>query len=222
LHLNDDDLIKYLHDYKVSDLNGLYLKLQREEINPDSLIHEIELKLKHPQKEFQNDQKGDGIFNRFLTTARNITGGITLFGTKENFMHSYAKCCNPIPGDEIMGYVTKGEGIKIHLKSCHNFVLMAASDPQRVVEVAWPSTEGGEYVAAIYITGEDRPGLLNDITHSISTYQSTNIRAVKIDVRDSVFEGTIMLNVKDKNHLERITERLNKVKGVSQAKRMGD
>ena len=222
LHLNDDDLIKYLHDYKVSDLNGLYLKLQREEINPDSLIHEIELKLKHPQKEFQNDQKGDGIFNRFLTTARNITGGITLFGTKENFMHSYAKCCNPIPGDEIMGYVTKGEGIKIHLKSCHNFVLIAASDPQRVVEVAWPSTEGGEYVAAIYITGEDRPGLLNDITHSISTYQSTNIRAVKIDVRDSVFEGTIMLNVKDKNHLERITERLNKVKGVSQAKRMGD
>ena len=222
LHLNDDDLIKYLHDYKVSDLNGLYLKLQREEINPDSLIHEIELKLKHPQKEFQNDQKGEGIFNRFLTTARNITGGITLFGTKENFMHSYAKCCNPIPGDEILGYVTKGEGIKIHLKSCHNFVLMAASDPQRVVEVAWSSTEGGEYVAAIYITGEDRPGLLNDITHSISTYQSTNIRAVKIDVRDSVFEGTIMLNVKDKNHLERITERLNKVKGVSQAKRMGD
>ncbi len=222
LHLNDDDLIKYLHDYKVSDLNGFYLKLQREEINPDSLIHEIELKLKHPQKEFQNDQKGDGIFNRFLTTARNITGGITLFGTKENFMHSYAKCCNPIPGDEIMGYVTKGDGIKIHLKSCHNFVLMAASDPQRVVEVAWPSTEGGEYVAAIYITGEDRPGLLNDITHSISTYQSTNIRAVKIDVRDSVFEGTIMLNVKDKTHLERITERLNKVKGVSKAKRMGD
>jgi RelA/SpoT family (p)ppGpp synthetase len=222
LHLNDDDLLKYLHDYKVSDLNGFYLKLQREEINPDTLIHEIELRLKHPQPESTNDQKGEGIFNRFLTTARNITGGITLFGTKENFMHSYAKCCNPIPGDEIMGYVTKGEGIKIHLKSCHNFVLMAASDPQRVVEVAWPSTEGGEYVAAIYITGEDRPGLLNDITHSISTYQSTNIRAVKIDVRDSVFEGTIMLNVKDKTHLERITERLNKVKGVSKAKRMGD
>jgi RelA/SpoT family (p)ppGpp synthetase len=219
LHLNDDDLIKYLHDYKVSDLNGFYLKLQREEINPDSLIHEIELKLKHPQKEFQNDQKGNGIFNRFLTTARNITGGITLFGTKENFMHSYAKCCNPIPGDEIMGYVTKGEGIKIHLKSCHNFVLMAASDPQRVVEVAWPSTEGGEYVAAIYITGEDRPGLLNDITHSISTYEDTNIRSVKIDTKDSMFEGSIIINVKNKEHLEEIIDRLRKLKGIISVRR---
>jgi guanosine-3',5'-bis(diphosphate) 3'-pyrophosphohydrolase len=220
LHINDDDFVKYLHEYKVTDLKEFFLKLQQEEINPDTLIREIELKLKHPQQGLQKDQKGEGIFNRFLTTARNITGGITLFGNKDNY--SYAKCCNPIPGDEIMGYVTKGEGIKIHLKSCHNFVSMAASDSQRVVEVSWPQADSGVYVAAIYISGEDRAGLLNDITHSISTYQDTNIRAVKIDVQDSMFEGTIMLNVTDKDHLERIMERLRKIKGVVIAKRMGE
>ena len=222
LHINDDDLTKYLHDLKIDDLQDFYLKLNREEINPDDIIHDIELKLKHPQPEAVKEQIAEGLFNRFLTTARNITGGISLFGAKDNFLHSYAKCCNPIPGDEIMGYVTKGEGIKIHTKSCRNFKLMAEADPQRVVEITWPTADSGEYVAAIYINGEDRSGMLNEITHSISTYQNTNIRAVKIDVKDSMFEGTIMINVKNTEHLERIIERLRKIKGVLLTKRMGE
>jgi len=222
LHINDDDLTKYLHDLKIDDLQDFYLKLNREEINPDDIIHDIELKLKHPQPEAVKEQIAEGLFNRFLTTARNITGGISLFGAKDNFLHSYAKCCNPIPGDEIMGYVTKGEGIKIHTKSCRNFKLMAEADPQRVVEITWPTADSGEYVAAIYINGEDRSGMLNEITHSISTYQNTNIRAVKIDVKDSMFEGTIMINVKNTEHLERIIERLKKIKGVLLTKRMGE
>jgi RelA/SpoT family (p)ppGpp synthetase len=222
LHINDDDLTKYLHDLKIDDLQDFYLKLNREEINPDDIIHDIELKLKHPQPEAVKEQIAEGLFNRFLTTARNITGGISLFGAKDNFLHSYAKCCNPIPGDEIMGYVTKGEGIKIHTKSCRNFILMAETDPQRVVEITWPTADSGEYVTAIYIAGEDRSGMLNEITHSISTYQNTNIRAVKIDVKDSMFEGTIMINVKNTEHLERIIERLRKIKGVLLTKRMGE
>lgn len=222
LHINDDDLTKYLHDLKIDDLQDFYLKLNREEINPDDIIHDIELKLKHPQPEAVKEQIAEGLFNRFLTTARNITGGISLFGAKDNFLHSYAKCCNPIPGDEIMGYVTKGEGIKIHTKSCRNFNLMAETDPQRVVEITWPTADSGEYVTAIYIAGEDRSGMLNEITHSISTYQNTNIRAVKIDVKDSMFEGTIMINVKNTEHLERIIERLRKIKGVLLTKRMGE
>ncbi len=222
LHINEDDLMKYLHDFKVVNLGEFYEKLQHGEINPDAVIQEIELKLKHPPQEGvkEDEENNKGIFTRFINTARNITGGITLFGSNDAFMHSYAKCCNPIPGDDIVGYVSKGEGVKVHLKTCKNFLMMAEAEPQRVVEVGWPSANGGEYAAAIRISGEDRTGLLNDITHSISTYNNTNIRGVKIDVKDSMFDGKIMINVKNTEHLNRIIEKLRKIKGVAHTERL--
>ena len=161
-----------------------------------------------------------GLFNRFLRTARDITGGITVLGRQEAYLHSFAKCCNPIPGDEIVGFISRGEGVKIHLKECHNFARMVEREPQRVVEVGWPSINGAEYAAAIRIAGEDRTGLLNDITHLISSYQNTNIRGVKIDVRDSMFDGSILINVRNTEHLHRIIEKLKNVRGVSHAERL--
>jgi guanosine-3',5'-bis(diphosphate) 3'-pyrophosphohydrolase len=220
LHINDDDLFEILRDMKIADLKDFYIKIHRADIDPDKIIKEIDQKIKHPPAEGIKDEKTEGLFNKFLATARNITGGITLFGSHDKFLHSYAKCCNPIPGDEIVGFVTKGEGIKIHLKSCHNFISMSSNEPQRVVEVGWPTTETGEYSAAIYLRGEDHAGMLNDITHSISSYQSTNIRAVKIDVHSQIFEGTIIISVKNKEHLERIIEKLRKIDGIIKADRM--
>jgi len=85
--------------------------------------------------------------------------------------------------------------------------------------VDWPQTEGDEFAAAIKISGEDRSGLLNDITHLISTFQNTNIRGVNMNSKDSFFEGLIVLNVKNTDHLGRIIEKLRKVRGVSRAER---
>lgn len=219
-HLNDDGLMEYLHNMKIDDMREFFIKIHKGDIDPDVIVKDIELKMRHPYSEQVKEEKTEGLFNKFLTTARNITGGITLFGNQDKFLHSYAKCCNPIPGDEIVGFVTKGEGIKIHLKTCHNFLSMSANDPHRVVDVGWPSTDTDEYSAAIYIRGEDHSGMLNEITHSISTYQNTNIRAVKIDVKDQIFDGTIIINVKNKEHLERIIEKLRKIKGILRADRM--
>lgn len=221
LHLNEDDLLKHLSEFRVSDLGEFYEKVQHGTINPDAAVREIEIRMKHPQQqEPVREDTSEGIFSRFISTARNITGGITLFGSSDSFMHSYAKCCNPIPGDEIVGFVTKGEGVKVHIKSCRNFVRLAEAEPQRVVDVGWPKANGNEFAAAIRISGEDRTGLLNDITHSISSYNNTNIRGVKIDVKDSMFEGSIMINVKNTEHLNRIIEKLRKIRGVSRTERL--
>jgi GTP diphosphokinase / guanosine-3',5'-bis(diphosphate) 3'-diphosphatase len=219
LHINEDELSKYIQHYKADNLKEFYLKIQREEINPDAVVQEIIVNLKHPKQESEKTSVPEGLFNRFLNTARNITEGITLFGSHENFLHSYAKCCNPIPGDEIVGYVTTGEGVKIHLKSCKSFALLALEDQRRVVEVGWPPSDKMVFMSAIRISGEDRAGLLNDITHAISSYQNTNIHGVNISTKDSMFDGTLIINVKDKDHLERIIEKLKKIKGVSHAER---
>ena len=220
LHVNDDDLVGYYHDFHASDLADFFIKIQRNEINPDAVLQEIELKLKHLHPGETHEEPKEGIFDRFVSTARNITSGISLFGTQDNFMHSYAKCCNPIPGDEVVGYVTKGEGIKVHLKICKNLQLLMEHDLSRIVDVGWPTTNGAEFTTAIHISGEDRTGMLNDITHTISTYQNTNIHGVKIDAKDSLFDGTIIIGVRNKEHLERIVEKLRKIKGVFTAERL--
>jgi len=223
LSINDDEVIGFAHDFGADDMGEFYEKIHSGLIDADTVIREIEIQKKHPQPESPQRIDGqEGLFNRFLTTARNITGGITVFGNREAFLHSFAKCCNPIPGDEIVGFITKGEGVKIHLKTCPNFARMSESQASRILEVGWPSINGGEYAAAIRISGEDRTGLLNEITQLISGYQNTNIRGVKIDVKDSLFDGSILVNVKNTEHLNRIIEKLKKVRGVSSAQRQAE
>ncbi|HLB00271.1 MAG TPA: RelA/SpoT family protein, partial [Bacteroidota bacterium] len=220
LSVSDDEVVGYAHDFGADDMGEFYEKIHSGLIDADTVIREIVLEKKHPRPEGrERADTGEGLFNRFLTTARNITGGITVFGNRESFLHSFARCCNPIPGDDIVGFITRGEGVKIHLKSCQNFKRMSETQSQRVIEVGWPSINGGEYAAAIRISGEDRTGLLNEITQLISSYQNTNIRGVKIDVKDSMFDGSIMVNVKNTEHLNRIIEKLKRVRGVSHTER---
>jgi (p)ppGpp synthase/HD superfamily hydrolase len=182
------------------------------------------LQVKHIQPEEKKEEEAPaGFIDRFIQTARKVTGGISLRGgSQDSFLHSYAKCCNPIPGDPIIGYVSQGDGIKVHRANCKNIQELMLTDKNRIIEVSWPQIEGTEFSAAIKISGEDRTGLLNDITHSISTYQNTNIRGVNIESQDRLFEGYILVYVKDKEHLNRLTERLRKIKGVTFAERFSE
>lgn len=140
-------------------------------------------------------------------------------GSNENFLHQYAKCCSPIPGDEIVGFVTVGEGIKIHRKDCKNVISMRMAESERLVEVSWPNTTGPDFIAALRIAGKDRPALLSDITHVISMFENTNIRSVNMDSKGPIFEGQIIVFVKNTEHLTRLIERLKRVEGVIEAER---
>ena len=129
-------------------------------------------------------------------------------------MYTYAKCCNPIPGDPVIGFITIGEGIKIHRKTCVNLISLSSTESSKLVNVQWPEAEGSLFVAGISIRGKDRPGILNDVSHSIVTFQNTNIKSINISSSDSVFEGSVTLYVNNLDHLLRIMERLKRVTGV--------
>ncbi|HUN66173.1 MAG TPA: bifunctional (p)ppGpp synthetase/guanosine-3',5'-bis(diphosphate) 3'-pyrophosphohydrolase [Bacteroidota bacterium] len=220
VHISEDELSRMLGDFRLNDMREFFLRIRRGELSPEAVLQEVELRQKHTMAEPEPAPTDEGIFNRFLTTARTLTRGITILGTHDNFLHAFAKCCNPIPGDEIVGYITKGEGVKIHLRSCRNLQAMMVADPVRIVEVGWPVANGVEYPAAVHLSGEDRTGMLNDVTHTISTYQNTNIRGVKIDTKDSLFDGTIIIGVRNTEHLDRIIEKLKKIRGVFRAERL--
>jgi (p)ppGpp synthase/HD superfamily hydrolase len=134
-------------------------------------------------------------------------------------MHSYAKCCNPIPGDPVIGYITVGEGIKIHRKTCTNLLKISETEGSKLVPVQWPQTENSLFVAGLKIIGEDSPGILNDISHTIVSYQNTNIKSLNLSTTDSTFEGNVTLYVHNLEHLQRLIERLKKLKGVYSVER---
>jgi GTP pyrophosphokinase len=153
-------------------------------------------------------------FEDFAQITRKDAGDILIDGKKTGMLYSYAKCCNPIPGDPVIGYITVGEGIKIHRKTCNNLINLSTGDSSKLIQVDWPYSEGSYFVAGMIIKGEDRPGILNDIAHTIVSFGNTNIKSININANFSNFEGTITLYVNNLEYLNRLIERLKKVKGV--------
>ena len=158
-------------------------------------------------------------FDEFAQETRKDAGGILVDGKKSELLYSYAKCCNPIPGDPIIGYITVGEGIKIHRKTCLNLLNLSTSDSGKLVPVEWPYSEDSFFVAGLLIKGEDRPGILNDIANTIVTFGNTNIKSININANNSSFEGTITLYVNNLDYLNRLIERIKKVRGIYSVER---
>ena len=105
-------------------------------------------------------------------------------------MYTLAKCCNPIPGDDVFGFVTINEGIKIHRTSCPNAPELLSRHGDRVLKAVWASKIEMSFVAHLIIKGTDRMGLMNDVTRVISQDLQVNIQNLSIGVNDGIFEGS--------------------------------
>ncbi|HAV22357.1 MAG: RelA/SpoT family protein [Ignavibacteria bacterium GWA2_55_11] len=220
LHYSEDDLTKFVHQMRFDNLHDFYAAVGEGKVDADAVVEQLELRAKHPTQEFKGTpEETQTLFTKFLSSAREMATGITIFGSHENLMHQYAKCCNPIPGDEIVGFVTTGEGIKIHRKDCKNIISLRLVESARLVDVNWPPSSGADFIVAVHVSGKDRPGLLSDVTHAISTFQNTNIRSVNMDSKGPIFDGQIILFVKDTEHLARIIEKIKKVPGIIEVDR---
>jgi (p)ppGpp synthase/HD superfamily hydrolase len=218
--ISKEEFEKFIHSLKYADIQAFYYAIVSQTIDVDTTIEQYVVRLKHPAAEdVVQMPDSNSLFSKFINTARDLTSGISILGVNDNFLHQYAKCCNPIPGDPIVGFVTTVEGIKIHRKDCKNILSLRLAESERIVEVTWPSEHNTDYITGIHISGEDRPGLLSDITHAISTYQNTNIRTVNVDSHGSAFDGKFVLYVKDTDHLARIIEKIKNVSGIQNVER---
>ncbi|HEV7348526.1 RelA/SpoT family protein [Telluribacter sp.] len=128
--------------------------------------------------------------------------------------YKLAACCNPIAGDDVFGFVTINEGIKIHRTTCPNAVELMSKHGNRVIKAKWKSQKEKAFLAGLRITGTDRMGLVNDVTRIISNELNINMRGITIDTKDGVFEGDIRLYVQDTKHLDMLINKLDRVDGV--------
>jgi GTP pyrophosphokinase len=128
--------------------------------------------------------------------------------------YTLSSCCNPIPGDEIFGFVTINEGIKIHRVNCPNAVHLLSKYSYRVVKSKWTQASEVSFLAGIRITGLDDIGIISGISQVISTDLKVNMRSISVLSNDGMFEGTIMVFVNDTKHLDTLMRKLLQVKGV--------
>ena len=132
----------------------------------------------------------------------------------DHFDYKISPCCNPIPGDEVFGFITIREGIKIHKTNCPNAVQLMSNYAYRIVKARWTSQQKIAFLAGIKITGIDDVGLVNNITKLISGQLNVNMRSISFDSHDGVFEGTIMVYVHDTKHLKKLMAKMKLVDGV--------
>ncbi len=132
----------------------------------------------------------------------------------DHFDYKFAPCCNPIPGDEVFGFITINEGIKIHKTNCPNAIQLMSNYAYRIVKARWTSQQKIAFLAGIKVTGIDDVGLVNNITRLISGELNVNMRSIRFDSEDGVFDGTIMVYVHDTRHLTQLISKLKSVEGV--------
>ncbi|MDZ7763973.1 MAG: ACT domain-containing protein [Melioribacteraceae bacterium] len=209
---NIDEMNRIAHKLRYDNPRQLFKDIATGKLDPEEIIN--------PPREEQDDDSNELVFDSFVQQARRAGGGsIVVEGEHDGIQHSYAKCCNPIPGDPIIGFITTGEGIKIHRKDCVNVIQMSKTQSDKLVPVSWPKANGSMFVAGINIHGEDVPGILKDISNIITTYKNTNIKSVNISTGDSMFHGTIAVYVSDLEHLKKLMERLKKNRGIYSVER---
>jgi guanosine-3',5'-bis(diphosphate) 3'-pyrophosphohydrolase len=137
----------------------------------------------------------------------------------KNIQYQMARCCNPIPGDEVFGFITINEGIKIHRNNCPNAEHLMSKMNYRCIKARWQSKKLEERIAAIRINGIDNIGLVNRLTEIISKQHNVNMKSISFETDDGIFEGRIKVLVYDTEHLEQLMSKFEQVEGVQRVTR---
>ncbi len=156
-----------------------------------------------------------GVVGRVLDRFR-LGRGVRIQGV-DGLMVRYAQCCQPVPGDGVVGYVTRGRGISIHRADCPNLLTVPDSNERRV-EIDWQHQEGEVFVVCLGVTGEDRRGLYADLMSAVSG-TGTNIKSVDLKAKDGAMFGTVLVEVENQTHLTKVMRAMHRVKGVTSVDR---
>ena len=133
---------------------------------------------------------------------------------KETLKYSLADCCNPIPGDQVFGFITINDGVKVHKKECKNSLSLQSNYSYRLLSAKWIDSSLEEFKSVLKLTGIDNKGLVSKVTRLISNNMKVNITKINFDTDDNLFTGIIHVNVNNKSILDKLVKKLNKIDGI--------
>ncbi len=194
------------------DFDQVYAALGRGDLGPTAVL-----------KQFFPDHDPAEVVERPPTALQRLAARLRISGRgvriqgMDNLMVRYSRCCQPVPGDPVIGYVTRGRGVSIHRKDCPN-VLALSRDPERRIEIEWAAEKGDRFFVKLYMRGTDRRGLLSDVAKAI-TDTGTDISHADMRATEGGMHGEFVVEVRDLAHLEKVRRAIGRVKGVLDVER---
>ncbi len=217
--LNQSNLEELANYYKInSSLDLLYeiaiKKIDLKElkdftVHGDKLLPPKPIKLVEEKQEFQDNKP----------LSKKDTELIIFGESSDKIMYTLANCCKPIPGDDVFGFITTGEGLKIHRTNCPNATRLLANHAHRVVKTKWAKNKEISFLTGLKIIGLDDVGVIHKITNLISGELKVNISAMTIEANEGIFQGNVKVFVKDKEQLDTLVEALLALPGIERVDR---
>ncbi len=212
---NQHNIEELVHFYKVPSSLDLLYRIATKSIDLRELkdFHLFGDRIEHPKPkptihEVNIDHQHHKHFNK-------KDSELIIFGeSSDRIVYTLAKCCNPIPGDDVFGFVSTGKGLIIHRTSCPNATQLMANYGHRVVKTKWAKNKEISFLTGLKIIGMDDVGIINKITNVISGEMRVNIAALTIESAEGIFRGTIKVFVHDKEELEELVDRLRQLHGI--------
>jgi guanosine-3',5'-bis(diphosphate) 3'-pyrophosphohydrolase len=190
-----------------TDFDHVYAALGRGDVGPTAVLKQV-----FPDHDpAEVAQRQPTALERLAERLRISGRGVRIQGM-DNLMVRYSRCCQPVPGDDVVGYVTRGRGVSIHRTDCPN-VLSLARDPERRMDIEWAAEKGDRFFVRLYMKGTDRRGLLSDVAKAISD-TGTDIQHADMRATEGGMHGEFVVEVQDLAHLEKVRRAITRVKGV--------
>jgi len=212
--IKSGELAKVASEFSFKDVDDLIVAVGYGKVTANQIIGKI---LPAERLEQQGEEEEGRLKRLIQKVTRGGSKDALLIKGVDNIVVRYAGCCNPLPGDKVVGFITRGRGVTIHTSDCKNIM---DDDPNRKVEVEWDSAKEYIYPVRIRIYSEDKKGLLADISNSITSNKAniTNARVETTDEKKAI--GTFEVEIRDLDHLKKVIKGLEKVKGVHRVERM--
>jgi GTP pyrophosphokinase len=211
--LGADELAKVATGLKLNDVQHLHASVAQGDVSVTQILRAV-----HPDlDERQEPALKASPFERLVERFRGRAGKAIRIQGADGLMVRYAQCCQPVPGDSVVGYVTRGRGVSIHRADCPN-LLMLAHEPERRLEIDWQEGAGERFLVRLAMAGFDRRGLYADLAAAMST-TGNDIRSLELHTTDGRVTGSALVEVENLAHLKKIISAARRVKGITEIQR---
>lgn len=208
---DEADLLKAAKALHLTDVNHLVASIGQGDVNVSQVLKEL-----FPDVETDGEIVKPGPLDWLVDRVRGSPKGVRIQGV-DGLMVRYAQCCQPVPGDPVVGYVTRGRGVSIHRSDCPN-LLMLVQEPERRIDIDWKELEGEKFMVRLALEATDRRGLYADLAAAVSA-TGTDIRSFDLHSTDGYVLGELVVEVGNLAHLQKILKAARRVKGVTEVTR---
>jgi len=206
--------------YHIHGATELYFQIAKGKLDLKR-IRKLEISNKKLILPADEDKKiHSGSLKNIISCVDNKKDTIIIGEDFKDLEYTLAPCCSPIPGDDVFGFITNSDGIKIHRTNCPNATQMMSNYAYRVIKATWQSQKLKEQLTGLIIKGIDDMGIVNKITTIISDEHNVNMKSISFETHDGIFEGKIMLYVYDTEHLDKLKTKFEQIEGVQSVDRV--